>query len=89
MPYFLIVKIKSVRRQKFSSITFFPLKIDSITLEPNPNWAKIQDPDPNSMYFDPQRWKVATDLMLLWLLTGAMKSQGITRVPCRNINVSE
>ena len=30
----------------------------SITLNPNPdpdpNWAKIMDPDPNSMYLDPQ-----------------------------------
>ena len=23
-------------------------------LDPDPNWAKILDPDPNSMYLDPQ-----------------------------------
>ena len=45
----------------------FSFKIDSITLDPDPdpnwakildpdpNWAKILDPDPNSMYLDPQR----------------------------------
>ena len=28
--------------------------------DPNPNWAKILDPDPNSMYsyLDPQHWSV-------------------------------
>ena len=25
-----------------------------ITLDPDPNWAKILDPDPNSIYLDPQ-----------------------------------
>ena len=25
------------------------LKIDNITLDPDPNWAKIADPGPNSM----------------------------------------
>ena len=37
---------------------FFSLyKMFNITLDPNldPNWAKIQDPDANSMYLDPQR----------------------------------
>ena len=36
--------------------TIFSFKIDSINLEPDPdpNWAKIMDPDPNSMYLDPQ-----------------------------------
>ena len=24
--------------------------------DPDPNWAKILDPDPNSMYLDPQHW---------------------------------
>ena len=36
---------------------FFSLyKMFNITLDPNldPNWAKIQDPDANSMYLDPQ-----------------------------------
>ena len=33
-------------------------KNDSITMDPDPdpNWAKILDPDPNSMYLDPQHW---------------------------------
>ena len=39
----------------FSKIILnFSFKIDSITLDPDPNWAKILDPDPNSMYLDPQ-----------------------------------
>ena len=40
----------------FSSITIFHLfsfTIDYITLDPDLNWPKIQDPDPNSMYLDP------------------------------------
>ena len=37
-----------------NSILNFFLKIYDITLDRDPNWAKIQDPDPNSMYFDPQ-----------------------------------
>ena len=40
----------------------FSFKIDSITLDPDPDldpdsdpyWAKILDPDPNSMYLYPQ-----------------------------------
>ena len=28
--------------------------MDSITLDPDPNWAKILDPDPNSLYLDPR-----------------------------------
>ena len=38
----------------------FSFKIDCITLDPDPdldpdpNWARILDPDPNSMYLDPQ-----------------------------------
>ena len=40
LPYFLIIC----------------LKIDDITLDPDPNWAKILDPNPNSMYLDPQHW---------------------------------
>ena len=36
----------------------FSFKIDCITLDPDsdPNWAKILDTDPNSMYLDPQHW---------------------------------
>ena len=33
---------------------FFLLKIYNITLDPDPNRAKILDPDPNSMYLDSQ-----------------------------------
>ena len=29
-------------------------KIDSTTLDPDPYWANIQDPDLNSMYLDPE-----------------------------------
>ena len=35
-------------------ILHFSFKIHSITLDPDPKWAKILDPDPNSMYLDPQ-----------------------------------
>ena len=42
----------------------FYFKIDSITLDPdrdpNPNWAKILDPDPNSMYLDPQHCQLSS-----------------------------
>ena len=36
----------------------FSFKIDCITLDPDsdPNWAKILDTDPNSIYLDPQHW---------------------------------
>ena len=32
----------------------------NINLDPDPNWAKILDPDldQNSMYLDPQDWKI-------------------------------
>ena len=32
----------------------------NINLDPDPNWAKILDPDldQNSMYVDPQDWKI-------------------------------
>ena len=42
-------------------IWIFSFKIDSITLDPDPdqdpdpNWAKILDPDPNSMNLNPQQ----------------------------------
>ena len=44
---------ESLKKQIF---LIFSLKIDCITLDPDPdpNWAKILDPDPNSMYLDPQ-----------------------------------
>ena len=31
-------------------------QIDNISLDPEPNWAKILDPDPNSMYLVPQHY---------------------------------
>ena len=57
-------KIFFFKQDSFSLKLFlnFSFKIDSITLDldpdrdldPDPNCAKIQDPDPNSMYLDPQ-----------------------------------
>ena len=29
---------------------FLPFKIDNITLDPDPNWAKILDPDPKTKF---------------------------------------
>ena len=51
-------------------ICFF--KIDSITLDPDPdsNWAKILDPDPNSMYLDPQHWFGSTLYHRFYLFSG-------------------
>ena len=41
---------------------FFFFKIDNVTLwnglDSAPNWSKFQDPDPNTMYLDPQQWKL-------------------------------
>ena len=37
----------------------FSFKVDSTlstALDPDPDWAKILDPDPNSMYLDRQHW---------------------------------
>ena len=31
--------------------------MDNISLDPDPNWPQILDPDPNSMYLDPQQRK--------------------------------
>ena len=44
----------------------FSFKIDSITLDPDPNWAKILDPDPDpiSMYSDPQHWTGLTRTLI-------------------------
>ena len=49
---------------------FFVFKIDNtVTLNPDPNpdpnWAKILDPDPNSMYLDPQHWFCKTKFDVL------------------------
>ena len=47
--------IQLLKKIVFSKIIFnFFFQIDSITLDPDPNWAKILDPDPKSMYLDPQ-----------------------------------
>ena len=36
---------------------FFKIvNITQVTLDPDSNWAKILDPDPNSMNLDPQPW---------------------------------
>ena len=45
-----------VNLKKFDKIVFllFVFKNDNISPDPDPNWAKILDPDPNSMYLDPQ-----------------------------------
>ena len=49
---FLVLK-KCTLRKKFLKHYFqFSFKIGSITLGPDPNWAKILDPDPNSIYLD-------------------------------------
>ena len=40
---------------------FVSFKIYSITLDPNPELD--QDPDPNSMYLDPQHWLIPVLLM--------------------------
>ena len=39
----------------FLTFLIFSFKTDSLVLDPDPNWAKILDPEPNSMYLDPQR----------------------------------
>ena len=31
--------------------------------DPDPNWVKFQDPDPNAMYWDPQHWYVGNNNM--------------------------
>ena len=38
-------------------------------MDPDPNWAKHQDLDPNSMYLDPQHWLAIWGRMLnlVWL----------------------
>ena len=49
----------TIQRDSVNSVTqcIFYFKIYSITLDPDPNWAKVLDPDPNSMYLDPQHWR--------------------------------
>ena len=43
---------------KLFLIIFF--KIYNISLDSDPNWAKILHPDPNSMHLDPQHWLLVT-----------------------------
>ena len=43
-----------VRKLFKKIILYFSFKIDNITLDPDQNWAKIQDPDLNSIYLYPQ-----------------------------------
>ena len=59
--YLLIVSknIGTCFKENYFSLQLFwmfSFKIDSIPLDPDPNWAKILDPDPNSMYLDQQHW---------------------------------
>ena len=67
-------QIYFLRKEKNSKLfLFFSFKLLTITgnitldpdpdLDPHPNWAKFLDPDPNSIYLDPQHWWLA------WLLT--------------------
>ena len=67
---YFFLNILFLKRNNFLKIFFLYLflKIDFITLDtdqdpdldpvpaPDPNWVKILDPDPNSMYLDPQHW---------------------------------
>ena len=59
--------MKRKKKKKHFFLNFLRyFKLDSTTLdldpnlapEPNPdqNWAKIMDPVPNSMYLDPRHW---------------------------------
>ena len=44
------------------------VKMYNITLNLDPNWAKSLDPDPNSMYLDPQHCfqKDLTGIVVCW-----------------------
>ena len=52
----------------FKIIYNFCFKVDSIALSPDldPNWAKILDPDPNSIHLDPQHWLKVAHLADFW-----------------------
>ena len=45
---------KKIAFQKKYLKYFFKIYNSVITLDPDPNWVKILDPDLNSMYMDPQ-----------------------------------
>ena len=55
-------KLSCLNENYFSVKLFriFSFKIDSITLNPNPNWAKILDPNPNSIYLHTQHCTEST-----------------------------
>ena len=51
----LVKKNFFIKKIVFYKIAFnYFFKIDYITLDPGPNGANILNPDPNSMYLDPQ-----------------------------------
>ena len=54
----------------------FFFKIDSLILDLDPNWAKILDPDPNSMYLDPQHWlpEVLPDTGIRYFLISGIRT---------------
>ena len=56
----------------------FSFKINSTGITPDPNWAKILDPDPNSMYLDPPHWLKA---YYLWELEPGRRNN--TRIRTR------
>ena len=44
------------KKKIFLIVSLFKIDIKTLVPDPIPNWAKILDPDPNSMCFDPQHW---------------------------------
>ena len=56
---YIFTKYTCLKENIFSKIFF---QVDSIALDPDPdpNWAKILDPDPYSMYLDSQHWLEVT-----------------------------
>ena len=51
---YLLVKNKIILSKIIFNFFFF--KFNSLTPDPDPNCAKILDPDPNSMYLNLQHW---------------------------------
>ena len=65
----------------FLNYLYYPflLKI-IITLDPDPNWAKILYPDPNSMYLDPQHWiYMYGDLLVMRMVVSTNLSTQLPR----------
>ena len=57
--FVLLVKKYTCFIENYFSLKLFRIfsfKIDRLTLDPDPNWAKILEPDPNSIYLDPHHW---------------------------------